>query len=118
YVYIFSIAADGSVTLLLPNSIMKDNFIRGQEIYSFPSESIKLRAMLLPDFNGNVAEESIKIIATKKKENLISLGFQEGMFQVYDAKSTGMISDLIRRLNQLEPDEWTEATVVYRIKKK
>jgi hypothetical protein len=37
------------------------------------------------------------------------------MFEVYDAKSTGMISDLVKKLNQLEPTDWTEATVVYKI---
>ncbi|MEW6162678.1 MAG: hypothetical protein AB1606_05145 [Nitrospirota bacterium] len=71
--------------------------------------------MFLPDFKGKVAEERIKIIATKKKEELVPLGFQEGMFKVYDSKSTGMISDLVKRLNQLEPTDWAEATVVYRL---
>ena len=45
------------------------------------------------------------------------LGFQEGMFKVYDAKSTGMISDLVKRLNQLEPADWAEAAAVYRIER-
>jgi hypothetical protein len=119
YVYIFSVAADGSVTLLMPNSMNQDNFIKANKAYEFPPDGSKihLKAMFLPDFKGKVAEERIKIIATKKKEGLIPLGFQEGMFKVYDSKSTGMISDLVKRLNQLEPDEWTEATVVYRIKR-
>lgn len=119
YVYIFSIAADGSVTLLLPNRIQQDNFIEADKIYEFPppGSSMRLKAMFLPDFKGQIAEERIKIIATKNKEELIPLGFQESMFKVYDAKSTGMISDLVRKLNQLEPDEWTEMTVVYTIKK-
>lgn len=59
------------------------------------------------------AEERIKLIAARKKEDLIPLGFQEGLFRVYDAKSTGMISDLVKRLNQLEPTDWTEAAAVY-----
>lgn len=32
--------------------------------------------------------------------------------------STGMISDLIKRLNQLEPADWAEAAVVYRIERR
>jgi hypothetical protein len=39
------------------------------------------------------------------------------MFKVYDSKSTGMISDLVKRLNQLEPADWAEATAVYTIKR-
>lgn len=117
YIYIFSVAADGSVTLLLPNSLNQDNFTKSGKAYEFPFQNspIKLMAMFLPDYKENIAEEKIKIIATKKKEDLVSLGFQEGMFKVYDTKSTGMISDLVKRLNQLEPSEWAEAMAVYRI---
>ena len=117
YVYIFSIAADGSVTLLLPNAVNKDNHLALEKAYEFPpaGSPVKLEAMFLPDFKGAFAEERIKIIATRKEEAIIPLGFQEGMFKVYDAKSTGMISDLVKKLNQLEPTDWTEATAVYRI---
>ena len=119
YVYIFSVAADGSVTLLMPNSMNQDNNIKADKAYEFPpSESkIKLQARFLPDYKKPFAEERIKIIATKSKEDIIPLGFQEGMFKVYDSKSTGMISELVKRLNQLEPADWAEATVVYRIER-
>ncbi len=40
-----------------------------------------------------------------------------GIFKAYDAKSTGMISELVRKLNQLEPAEWTESTIIYRIER-
>ena len=39
------------------------------------------------------------------------------MVKVYDAKSTAMISDLVKRLNQLEPADWTEASALYRIER-
>ena len=119
YVYIFSIAADGSVTLLLPNSNMPDNFTRAGRAFQFPpaDSRIHLKAMFLPNHKEASAEEKIKIISTRNKEELISLGFKEGIFQVYDAKSTGMISDLVRRLNQIEPTDWTETTAVYHLKR-
>lgn len=117
FVYIFSIAADGSVTLLLPNTVNKDNRLVLSKAYEFPpaNSPVRLVAMFLPDYKGTVAEERIKVIATKKEEAIVPLGFQEGMMTVYDAKSTGMISDLVKKLNQLEPTEWTEATAVYKI---
>lgn len=117
YVYIFSIAADGSVTLLLPNSTNRDNRIVLDKAYEFPpaGSPVRLEAMFLPGFKGAIAEERIKIIATRKEEGIISLGFQEGIFKVYDANSTGMISDLVKKLSQLEPTDWTEATTVYKI---
>jgi len=119
YVYIFSIAADGSVTLLLPNSNMTDNFTRAGMAYQFPpaDSSIHLKAKFLPNYKETSAVEKVKIIATRQKEGLLSIGFKEGIFQVYDAKSTGMISDLVRRLNQIELTDWTEATAVYSLKR-
>jgi len=119
YAYIFSIAADGSVTLLFPNSIMTDNFIKADTVYRFPSSdySIHLKAMFLPNFKENTAEEKVKIITTRKKEDLLPLGFKEGIFQVYDSRSTGMINDLVKRLNQIEPTDWTEAAAIYTIKR-
>jgi len=119
YVYIFSVAADGSVTLLLPNANMPDHFTRSGKANQFPpaDSRIQLKALFLPEHQGDFAEERIKIIATRKKEALLPLGFQEGIFQVYDEKSTGMIGDLVRRLNQLELSDWTEATAVYQLKK-
>jgi len=119
YAYIFSIAADGSVTLLLPNSNTPDNFVRGGRAYQFPQidSRIHLKAMFLPNHKDTSAEEKVKIIATRQKEGLLSIGFKEGIFQVYDAKSTGMISDLVRRLNQIEPTDWAETTAVYYIKR-
>ena len=47
---------------------------------------------------------------------MLPLGFREGFFQVYDAASTGMISDLVRGLNQIDPADWTEASAAFVIK--
>ena len=117
YVYIFSVASDGSVTLLLPNSIHRENLSKAGRTYEFPlsGSAIHLKAMFLPGYKGNVAEERIKLIATKEKEEILSLGFHEGMFKVYDSRSTGMISDLVKKLNRIDPDKWTEATALYTI---
>lgn len=117
YIYLFSVAADGSVTLLFPNSRDRENKAAGGKIYEFPAPEgpIRLKAMFLPNFQGKYANERIKLIATKKKEDLLPLGFQEGMFQAYDANSTGLVSDLVKKLNQIEPGDWTESTTDYAI---
>ncbi|MEN6622753.1 MAG: DUF4384 domain-containing protein [Smithella sp.] len=119
YIYIFSIAADGSVTLLFPNLIARDNFIKSGIACQYPpaNSSLHLKAMFLPKCKEASAEERLKIIATRQKEDLLLLGFHQGIFQVYDAKSTGMISDLVRRLNQMEPTDWAEASMSYTIKR-
>jgi hypothetical protein len=117
YVYIFSVAADGSVTLLLPNSIHKENFMKADTVNQFPPSGspIRLTAAFLPGYKENIADEQIKLIATREREELLSLGFNEGMLKVYDSRSTGMISDLVKRLNKIDPDKWTETTALYTI---
>ncbi len=119
YLYLFSIAADGSVTLLFPNSQNQENKIAGGKVYEFPAaqSNIRLKAMFLPNFRGKTADEKIKLIATKNKENLLPLGFKEGMFHAYDANSTGLISELVKKLNTIEPTEWAEATAEYVIQR-
>jgi len=94
---------------------IEDNFTREGRAYQFPPPEtpMHLKARFLPDYRESSAEERIKIIATRQKEDLLSLGFREGSFQVYNAESTGMISDLVKRLNQIEPSDWTEANSVY-----
>ena len=116
HVYIFVIGTDNSVTQLLPNAELSANFSRAGAMYHFPphDSSIRLTAQLLPESKRSGAEERIKIIATKKEEPLLHGGFKEG-FKVYDGKSTGLVSDLLKRLAQLEPAEWGESTLLYRI---
>ncbi len=99
--------------------MIPDNKVLAKMVYEFPPDgsSIRLQAMFLPEYKRKTAKERIKLIATKKKERLLPLGFQEGVFKVYDAKSTGMISDLIKRLNQIAPTDWAEATAIYNLRR-
>jgi Domain of unknown function (DUF4384) len=116
YVYIFVVAADNSVTQLLPNREMTQNFARGGERFVFPPQfgSLKLNAHLLPAFKQSGADERVKLIVTRNPEPILERGFQEG-FAVYDAKSTALVSDLLKRLSQLAPADWGEVTMEYRI---
>lgn len=116
HVYLFVVGADNSVTQLLPNSEMRDNIAKANRAYTFPPSdcSIRLKAALLPESRKTGAEEKVKIIATRRSEPLLEKGFHEG-FAVYDARSTGLISDLLKRLNQLDPTDWGEMTLVYQI---
>lgn len=119
FVYIFSIAMDGSVTLLFPNSSEPDNAAASNTAYEFPTKEsrIRLRAMFIKGFDGTEARERVKIIATRNKEEILASGFKEGLFKVYDANSTGMISDLVKRLNRLDPADWTEADISYTLRR-
>jgi len=117
YVHIFSIGADNSITLLFPNSLEKDNFVKGNSGRVFPPDSfpVKLRAYALSGMKDQRSQEKIKLIATRNKEILLERGFSEGLFKVFDARSTGLVGDLARKLNQIEPSDWGEAVAVYTI---
>ena len=116
HVYLFIIAADNSVTQLLPNSEKRENSAVAKQQYQFPPDGsgIRLKAALLPETRKSGAVERVKLIATKQIEPLLEKGFQEG-FAVYDSKSTGLMSDLLRRLNQLDPADWGELSLEYKI---
>jgi len=116
YVYLFVIAADNSVTQLLPNSELRENKVRAGEQQQFPPQAgtLRLKAQLQSASQKHGAEERVKIIVTRQPEPILERGFQEG-FAVYDARSTALISDLLKRLTQLEPADWGEATLEYRI---
>ena len=117
YVYIFSVAADNSVTLLFPNTLYKENLVKANTGQVFPPDDcpVRLLAMCLPELKDRLSQEKVKIIASRQREILLERGFQEGLFQVYDARSTGLVGDLARRLNQLDPADWGEALAVYTI---
>lgn len=116
YVYNFSVGADNSVTLLFPNSLNQDTFVKANIGRIFPPESspIHLLAMSLPEIGNKLSREKVKVIATRQKE-IVLQGFQEGRFKVYDARSTALVGDLARKLNQLDPADWGEALVEYTI---
>lgn len=116
HVYLFVIGADNSVTQLLPNAEISENSAGSGQTYFFPPEgsNIRLKAQLLPESSKTGATEKIKIIATRKEEPLLHGAYKEG-FRTWSARETGLASDLLRRLSQLEAGEWGETTVVYRI---
>lgn len=116
YLYLFVVAADGSVTQLLPNNELRDNKVQAGKPYLFPplDSKIRLKALLQKETAKTGADERIKIIVTHQPEPLLERGFQEG-FAVFDAGSTALVSDLLKRLSQLSLADWGEATLEYRI---
>lgn len=116
YVYLFVISADNAVTQLLPNSSMRENRLRAGEQQQFPGNGsgLRLKAALQKGSKKSGATERVKIIVTSRPEPILERGFQEG-FNVYGADETGLISDLLKRLGQIEPSDWGEATLEYRI---
>lgn len=119
YLHVFSVTQDGSVTLLLPNRFRADNLFQANQDYVVPDDrlrslGIKLR-VLLPK-NAKKAREYIKVIATRKAINLVSEKTPDGVFHTFDGADAGMIRDVVKRLAELEDEDWTEATLPYEVR--
>jgi hypothetical protein len=119
YVHLFSVTQDGAVTLLLPNRFLTDNRFEANREYVMPNErlralGVKLR-VVLPQ-GSRKAIEYIKVIATRKPISLVSDKAPEGVFHTFDGADAGMIKDVVKRLAQLEDEDWTEATLPYEVR--
>lgn len=119
YLHVFSVTQDGSVTLLLPNRFRADNLFQANQDYIVPDDrlralGIKLR-VLLPK-QAKRAMEYIKVIATKKAINLVSDKTPNGVFHTFDGADGGMIRDVVKRLAELEDEDWTETTLPYEVR--
>ena len=110
-------ADDGSVTLLLPNAFLRDNHLIGETAYEFPppGSPLRLEAHLLAAHGGSMAKNGSSSLRQGKRRTLSPSVFGKVPVQVYDARSTGMISDLVKRLGRLDPADWSETSVAYRI---
>jgi len=118
-VYIFFFSCSGKVVMLLPNAINQSNLAEAGKSYEFPPEKIPIH--ITPKApagkDKQTAGEKIKIIAVSKGIDLTPGGLRTGLFESFEAGSGEMISELVQRLNKLDPASWTEQTITYRITK-
>jgi hypothetical protein len=119
YLHVFSVTQDGSVTLLLPNKFVERNQVAsGQEIV-FPNDTLRalgVRLRVSLPRGQKLAREYIKVIATKKPIRLVGEEAPNGAFKTYAGTEQGMIQDVIRRLAELEDEEWNETTLPYEVR--
>ncbi len=119
YVHLFSVTQDGNVTLLLPNRFHAGSLLAADQDLIFPSDGlravgVKLRVVM--PAGAKKATEYIKVIATRKPIRLVKEETGEGVFHTFSGTEGGMIQDVIRRLAQLDDEDWTEATLPYEVR--
>lgn len=120
FLHLFSVGQDDAVTVLFPNRFSQDTLIRADQPFVFPNDSQRamgIRLRVFPPAGVKHAMERIKVIATRKKRDLIKAKFREGVFQIYEGKDTGLVTDLLRELALLEDADWAEITVPYEVYK-
>jgi hypothetical protein len=118
YLYIFNIGQDHSVTVLYPNRFAQNGALVAGEELIFPDEKLRSVGIVLrvvPPAGAVKAIERIKLVAVTHQTDFIKDRFKEGIFQVYDGKDTGLITDLLKALSALDDSEWAESTIAYEV---
>ena len=121
YIHIFNVDQDNAVTVLFPNKFRRDNYVIGMKEFIFPDDDLRemgVRLRVVPPAGVTKALEKIKLIATKKNLELPPGKFNDGSFQTYQGHDTGLVTDLMKELTELEDTEWAEETVSYEVLKR
>lgn len=119
YLHVFSVTQDGAVTLLLPNQFVERNQIAPDQEVVFPNDTLRalgVRLRVSLPKGAKKAQEYIKVIATRKPINLVGNDAPAGVFKTYTGAENGMIQDVIKRLAQLEDEDWNETTLPYEVR--
>src|SRR5439155_11581093 len=118
YIHIFNVGPDGAVTTLVPNRYRAEKFLRAGTTFRFPSEEEERRGIhltaTLPE-GAPSSEEKVTVIATRRDIDLVGNYFREAAFKVYDGKTTGLITELNKKLQSLADTEWVQDSTAYRI---
>ena len=117
YISVLNFAADGSVILLYPNRIRKNNFVKALKSYQIPSETdrsdvLKLQVSTLPGHQSDT--EYIKIIATREPIHLLSGLFVQGQYGVMDTVKVA-VTEIARLISSIPVKDRAEATATYQI---
>lgn len=119
YLHVFSVTQDGGVTLLLPNKFVERNQIMPDQEVMFPNDTLRalgVRLRVSLPKGAKKAQEYIKVIATRKPVNLVGPDTSTNVFKTYTGGENGMIQDVIKRLAQLEDEDWNETTLPYEVR--
>ncbi len=111
YLTLLNYGTSGKMTVLMPNGIHQDNFIKGGKIYAIPGEEYPFDYML----DGPAGTERIKAIGTTRKINLMDMKFNRG--EVFAASSAAArdISVVAKKMETAGQDGWAEAMCEFEV---
>jgi len=117
YITVLNFAADGTVTLLYPNMLRRDNRVEPGRDYQIPApedrgDLMKLQVGTLPGHKRDT--EYIKVISTRGPVNLLSEVKAHGNYGVMDSTSFA-VTEIARLMASIPPRQRAEDTAVYQI---
>ncbi|WP_447975232.1 DUF4384 domain-containing protein [Nitrospira sp. Kam-Ns4a] len=120
YVHVFSVAENGSVTALLPNRIVRGNLVMPGQDLVFPSDSLRelgVRMQVLLPKGALRTIEQVKVVATREKVELLKGESLDGVFYSTGGEGNRFLETVHQKLIALGPDNWTETSLSYEIRK-
>ena len=117
YISILNFAADGSVILLYPNRLRKNNYVKALKQYQIPSEAdrndvLKLQVSTLSGHRND--SEFIKVIATRQPIHLLDGLLTQGQYGVMDTVNLAAV-EIARLVSAIPLKDRAEQTVFYEI---
>ncbi len=117
YISVLNFAADGSVILLYPNRLRKNNYVNALKLYQIPSEAdrndvLKLQVSTLSGHRKDT--EFIKVIATRQPIHLLDGLLTQGQYGVMDTVNLAAV-EIARLVSAIPLKERAEQTVFYEI---
>jgi len=117
YLTVLDFSADGSVTLLYPNLLRRDNKIEAGRDYEIPAKEdrgdlIKFQVATLPGHKQDT--EAIKVICTQGPVNLLTEVKAHGNFKVMESTRFA-VTEIARLMASIPPRERAEDTAIYQV---
>jgi hypothetical protein len=117
YISVLNFAADGSVILLYPNQLRKNNYVKALKEYQIPSDAdradvLKLQVSTLPGHRKDT--EYIQVIATRKPIHLLEGLLVQGQYGVMNTVNLAA-TEIARMVSSIPFKDRAEHTVFYEI---
>jgi hypothetical protein len=117
YITVLNFSADGTVTLLYPNKLRRNNKIEPNKEYQIPAKEdrgnlMTFQVSTLPDHKRDT--ESIKVISTRGPINLFSEVKAHGNYGVMDSTKFA-VTEIAKLMASIPPRQRAEDTVIYQI---
>lgn len=123
YVYLFTVAADQSVTIFFPNRYRKDNWLKAGQTLEFPNDNDHHKGiqfvMEMPPGQRSHTREWITAVAVKRPVDFLSgTQIQEALERTYTKNETGLIGSLLAKLAELRSGEVAQDVKEYEVLRK
>ena len=115
YLTLLNIGSSGNLTMLFPNALHQDNFVRAHELYQIPAQGYSFEYQL----QGPPGVEKLKAIATLEKVQLMESHFTPSgpLFDTRAPTAAARDITVIKgKVDTLPSRQWAEAAWEFRVR--